>query len=514
MKHRSSIILILFFISSLALDGQNTKPISPISLNSRLELFVDGFIIDKLSGNAELKLHHPVPQEIVMTFDEPWEGSGCGFRSIFKDGDKYKMYYESWHHTASRETSKIHPQFHAYAESYDGIHWIKPNLGLHSYAGNKDNNIVFVSGKKDGFVLEAAHMTILKDENPNVLEDQAYKAFVYSSNPRGLIAYKSPDGLNWSLLNKEPVITDGAFDSQNLGFWDPTIGKYRAYWRFFDKGSSENRYVGLRSIRTAVSSDFINWENQKDLEYINSPPEQLYTNQVQPYYRAPHILIGFPMRYIERGWSESMRLLPELEEREFRSSQSMRYGVALTESLFMSSRDGHTFNRWNEAFVRPGIERLGSWTYGDNMMGWQVVETKSSLAESAPNELSLYVTENYWKGTASSLRRYTLRIDGFVSVNSSMDGGEVLTKALNFNGSNLFINFSSSAAGTIYIELLDVNGNPIKGFTYADCDPIFGDSIERVVSWNGSTDVSSLEGKDIRIKFTMYDADLYSFQFK
>ena len=69
----------------------------------------------------------------------------------------------------------------------------------------------------------------------------------------------------------------------------------------------------------------------------------------------------------------------------------------------------------NEAFLRPGIERPGSWQYGAQYIGWHVVETKSALP-GAPNELSLYATESYWHGTGSALRRYTLRLDGFVSI--------------------------------------------------------------------------------------------------
>ncbi|MEQ9065659.1 MAG: hypothetical protein RLO18_02990, partial [Gimesia chilikensis] len=90
----------------------------------------------------------------------------------------------------------------------------------------------------------------------------------------------------------------------------------------------------------------------------------LYTNQVKPYLRAPHIRIGFPARYVERGWSESMRALPDPERRQLRASSVERYGTAISEGLLMASRDGVHFKRWNEAFLRPGIERTGTWQYG------------------------------------------------------------------------------------------------------------------------------------------------------
>jgi hypothetical protein len=333
-------------------------------------------------------------------------------------------------------------------------------------------------------------------------------------------------------MSDAPIITDGAFDSQNLAFWDAERGEYRAYWRYFDSGTPEKPYEGVRSIRTATSKDFLKWENYADLHYPDAPPTHLYTNQVKPYYRAPHLLIGFPVRYIERElkgtlidsrgkaspekinqWSPSMKALPEFEHRKLRASASERYGTAVTETLIMASRDGVNFKRWEEAFLPPGIEREGTWHYGHQYVGWQLVETKSDMA-GAPNELSLYAVESYWTGNSSSLRRYTLRIDGFVSAYAPMSGGELVTKPLVFSGQRLTLNFASSAAGGIEVELQDASGRPLSGFTLADCPPIFGDTLERPVTWTGGADLKSLAGRAVRIRFVLRDADLYSYQFK
>ena len=64
---------------------------------------------------------------------------------------------------------------------------------------------------------------------------------------------------------------------------------------------------GFRAIRTATSKDFLHWGPDADLKYVDSPDEELYTNVVKPYHRAPHLLIGFPTRSLDRGWSPSMR---------------------------------------------------------------------------------------------------------------------------------------------------------------------------------------------------------------
>jgi len=510
-----SVLLSVSIHASIATDG-GTAP--PIPIGSQRELFVDDFLIEGLKGGAELRLHHPVPQEIVLTLDEPWEGSGSsGYQSVFRDGDIYRMYYKGWHIGFDTEKKKIIPSPSAmcYAESEDGIVWRKPSLGLIEFEGSRNNNIVLADGPVAGMHIIAGLMAITKDANPAALPEARYKAFVLSTKPKGIAPFQSADGLNWSPMTDQPVITDGAFDNQNVVFWNPAERKYRAYWRYFAKGDNNTATanpIGVRAIRTAVSDDFLTWEEQENVTYVDSPEEALYNTPIKPYARAPHLLVGFPARYIERD-SPSSEALPEPEHRNLRKSVNTRYGTALTEGLFMVSRDGVSFKRWNEAFLRPGPERPGTWNYGHQFISWQPVETKSALPGAA-NELSLYAPESYWTGNESVVRRYTLRIDGFVSLQASMKGGELLTKPLIFSGGELSLNFSSSAAGDVRVEIQNSEGDPFPGYSLDECPPIYGDSVARTVSWIGGKEVGSLAGKPVRLRFSLKDADLYSFQFQ
>ena len=506
-------------VSSLIdLRAQGSGSDGAVDIGNRRELFVDSGLIERMSGETQLRMHHPRPAEIAIHHDAPWEGTGCGYHSVFQDGDLYRMYYKAWHLEVKnkRLLSNRHPLYCCYAESDDGIQWRKPDLGNVEYAGSKKNNIAINSGKYGGLKADAGHPAVFRDENPNAAPDALYKAILRSSGKRGLLVFKSPDGKRWSPLSKEPVFNGiGAFDSQNLAFWDPTIGKYRAYWRAFTEGhvtDSEWKPGGYRMIRTATSDDLVNWSKFQDLKYEDSPNEHLYTNQIKHYHRAPHILIGFPTRYIDRGSSASMNALPDPEHRELRASAVERYGYAITEGLLMASRDGVNFKRWNEGFLRPGAERPGTWHYGAQYIAWHAVETKSELP-GAPNELSLYATEGYWHGKGSSLRRHTLRLDGFVSANAGWKGGELLTKPIRFKGAKLELNFSTSAAGGVRVEIQDAAGEAVPGFALADCPHQFGDSVGRVVHWKKGSDVSSLAGRTVRLRFVMKDSDLYAYRF-
>ena len=163
----------------LALCGLSRAD-DPIDVGSRRELFVDDCLIESLAGKAELRLNHPVARELVLEHDAPWEGTGSGYHSVFRDGDKYRMYYKAWHIDVSRgrlDTS-AHPLYCCYAESDDGIHWRKPELGLHEFRGSKANNIVIASGTIGGAQADAGHPAVFKDDNPNCPADARYKAIL------------------------------------------------------------------------------------------------------------------------------------------------------------------------------------------------------------------------------------------------------------------------------------------------------------------------------------------------
>lgn len=482
----------MFFLPGIVAAAP--QPRAEIHLGSRRELFVDDYLIDSMK-NVHLELQHPQPQEIAFACDQPWEGNTCIYFRIIPDGGKFRMWYQGAHWQFDPNDPKPnHPYHLCYAESDDGLHWMKPNLGLIEADGSKDNNIC-LSGFLD-------NCTPFKDENPDCPPAEKYKAIGYAKE--GLIAWQSPDGIHWQRFGDKPLITKGAFDSQNVAFWDPEIKKYRAYIRDF--------HDNLRDIRLSVSDNFRDWTVPEILDVTPAiKNEQFYTNCIARYPRAPHLFLGFPVRYVERRWSPSMKALPDLAHREIRAKAGERIGTAITDGVFMSSRDGFHFHRWPEAFLPIGPERPGSWVYGDCYAAHGLIETESKLP-GASKEFSFYIAENYWRIT-EKIRRWTLRIDGFVAATAPLDGGELLTKPFDFQGKRLSLNFATSAAGSLRVALTDVLGNPIPGFSFADCDETFGDSLDRTITWRGKSDMSSVAGKSVRLRFQLNDAKLFAFQF-
>jgi hypothetical protein len=323
-----------------------------------------------------------------------------------------------------------------------------------------------------------------KDPNPNADPNAQYKAIARGDG--GLYAFQSTNGIHWVKMADHPVITEGKFDSQNLAFWDQDRGCYVD----FHRGLNAQR---IRDIMTCTSTDFLSWTKPTFVTHTNAPTEHLYTNQIIPYYRAPHIYVGFPMRFVPN-----------------RTVYDIAKG-GISDGVFMTSRDGQTFYRWREALIRPGLLNE-NWICRSNMIAWGILETHSPVPDQA--ELSIYSTERYYSPTqCNQLRRYTLRLDGFASIHANAIDGEMVTKPFIFSGSTLHINFSTSATGGLSAELQYPDHRPIEGFTHNDCDDIFGDAISHTVTWQEKSDLSTLIGKPIRLHIKMQDADLFAIQF-
>ena len=464
---------LLFFIS-ISTGLFAAKPIALGKYGTARELFVDDHLVDKLSGDLKQHLHQPEAREVVLTTGAPWEGNTCAYYTIFRDGTKFRMYYRGSHYDTKTKKA-AHPEVTCYAESKDGIRWTKPKLGLFEFNGSKKNNIVWRGVGTHCFVA-------FKDGNPDCPPEARYKAIARGRpvGKKGLYVFQSPDGIRWKLIKNEPVITEGAFDSQNLAFWDSHAKVYREYHRTFVNG--------VRSIMTGTSSDFVNWTKPVHLAYQKGIPHQhLYTNAVQPYPRAPHLLIGFPTRYLP--------------------NQASR-----VEPTFMASRDGRRFHRWLDPVVPETApkDRKGN---RSNYMTWGLVEIPGR-----PMHYSVYATEAYYTGPDTRVRRFEYRKDGFVSLRAGAKGGLFITKplALGRLAERLTLNFKTNKGGQVRVGLYKPDNTPIPGRALGDSKPITGDSLNRTVGWAVDNDISALRRKHpiVRLHIEAKNADIYALQFQ
>ena len=173
----------------------------------------------------------------------------------------------------------------------------------------------------------------------------------------------------------------------------------------------------------------------------------------------------------------------------------------MADAVFMTSRGGTSYDRtFMESFIRPGRAAL-AWPARDNAPALGVVPT-------GEGEMSFYAVTHYTLPDCH-LRRYTLRTDGFASAHAGYTPGTLLTKPFVFAGAALVLNFSTSAAGGIGVELLDESGAVL-----AASESLIGDDLARRVVWCNRTDVAAFAGRPVRLRFTLKDADLYSLRFQ
>lgn len=487
-----------------------------IKIGSRREVCWDEWLLDTAEG-IRVQMHRPQYRNVVLECNENWEGNASGgYATLLEDGGKIRLYYRGFSFPSTLRGKKDpgHLPVLCLAESEDGRVFHRVPLELERYYGRKDNNIIPFSEEER----KRGSFFVFCDSNPSCPPDQRYKALVELPN-QSLCYFKSADGVNFERVRI--LADDGAYDSLNVAFWDADSAQYFLFYRGVHGADAEggkwktgagkqahNDYL-VRDIRVRTSKDFVTWEEPRMIRFAPERDDvDLYINNIQKYYRADHMFLGLPVRYIDRYHDhQNFSALPGLALRESLFRYRLpREATVVTDALVMTSRDGYTFRRTEEAFLTPGIECADNWIYGDCYFFYGMAETPSDIP-GAPNEISLYTGRGY-RSEHVRICRYTLRLDGFFSWHCDYTPGKLLTKPMVFDGDSLHINFATSCAGYVQIRLTDVNGTVLDGY---DSGKLFGDSVARTVRFERS--LKELSGREIRMEISMRDADLYSFRF-
>ena len=447
---------------------------NPVGIGENRQLFVDDFWIADSTG-VDRVLHSPTRQSVALEPEHPWEVGGLSYLIAIPDQGKFRGWYRADPQLQDSDYNSIT----CYAESDDGINWTKPSLGLIEFNGSKDNNIVWTE--------PGINLAPFKDANPDAKPEEQYKAFIRVK--RVMLALSSPDGLRWEIMREEPILTEYPFDTLNLAFWDTWRKEYVGYFRSVAGRGTSDFFKGVRWIRRGTSKDFLNWSPLENIDCGDTPWEHFYTNSCIQYDRAPGTYLMFPSRFVHDR-------IP---------NPDWTYDTGVSDIVFMSSRDGFSFDRsFLEAFIRPGLD-FNNWH--DRGIYFEV-----GILHTSDTEMTMYGMENAHLPT-QRIRRYTMRTDGFVSVNSGFRGGEFTTNPFTFKGDALELNYSTSAVGSVKVEIQDADGHALPGFGLDDFPEKFGDEIDGKVSWNGGGDVGGLAGTPVRLRFVLKDADVYAFKF-
>ncbi len=527
---RIGFVLVAFaWMLSSAAPATAAPPASdgPWDVGNRRQLLIDHRFIAE-SFNVELRTHQAVKTgEMTIKPEKPWEVGGVGpYSSVLYENGTYHMWYHvmsSVQWDTDKEAGAI-----CYARSKDGITWEKPTVGLTEFKGSKDNNIVLGQGAGGITLGQDGGMVFI---DPTAPASEKYRMFIrHGDKAEGLHLFSSPDGLSWKLTHKSvvtarPQAKGHHLDSQNVLFWDESIRKYV----FFGRKNQNTPASQGRSIARGESPDLKSFPVVQDMPVVLGPDRfDVYHNQgpVVDYYMpaaskypwADGIYVMFPTayyHYIGGG------ILPE-----FKGDIPINAGPLDTQ--FAASRDGIVWQRYDRRpFVDLGMKGEFDWANartiygivpsvdgrhiymyyrgGDWLHGWDRNESNKKLL----TEAGLGADKDI-----AVLSRVVLRMDGFVSVRGAYTGGQFTTSLVKFSGNKLVLNIDTSATGIAYVEIQDADGLIVEGFGQTDCDMIHTcNDVNRVVSWKGSSDLSKLAGKPVRLRFFLRNCDLYAFQF-
>lgn len=501
-----SVIVLAAVLSAFPETCLAEEPSKPIALTpGQKQLFLGDFLVAEMVG-LKRTLHQPVDYEHnpVMLPEHPWEHRRIPYGSVLYSPTEKKFRcwyltlniydsrpgfrgYRKEHHVPLEEAAFI-----CYAESKDGIHWRKPNLGLHEFRGSKDNNIVLTCPGSHFDSTSVMH-TPHDEQHPwkmiSVIGRWPYKEdlikrewgedFKFGVDRAAHYAWSSKDGIHWTPLNGGEHVLRA--NDRSMFWWDAEKKIY--------VGAAKSSHENKRAQRYAWSRDCVDWTITPT--WINVADERDHPgDEAEAAYGFNYgaQYVGFcEMRRIRKG-------LPVKINWELMVSRGGRHWSRPFRELFLvdSAKESWRYQVF-KVFANPPIERNGQlWIYYGGKTG-----LNDAYTGTGPNQ-------------ALCLAR--LRRDGFVSLDGGTDGGQMITKPVVLRGDDLHINADADdgGGGEIRVGVRSLDGTVVEGFSESACRPIVTDTLDSKVSWANGRSLKELRGRPVQLAIRIQNAKLFS----
>ena len=423
--------------------------------------------------------------------------------SVIKEDGVYRLWYENWLRE-DFETGRA-GTFNAlrYAESADGMRWKLPKVGSAKLKGDRNRNVVYGATLTPDTGFHGG--SVFKD--PSAPKRERYKAFHYGRiTPRALAAYRrrrpndvdvmiehhmrtrkfgsalygaaSPDGIQWKAVRGALLVQNS--DTHNICSYDSILGKYVAYIRTW--------YFQRRTIGRTVSDDFRDFSFPEEVFWPDAgqaPYDSWYANGMTTMPGAPDYRIMFPMRW---------RLTTDRFELHLAASpDNVVWGFVPGGAVCTPGQP----DEWDAEGVSPshGMVELP----GDRI---GILYNGASIPHKYPRRPPLGGVGWAWwpKGRLVALK--------------AAEEGSFALWPLIFDGRTVRLNFRTAMTGYVRVEALDGEGDIIPGRSFADCVPLVGDHLDRLVTWRGQSDLGHTNGQPVTLRFQIRNADLFSVAFR
>jgi hypothetical protein len=495
---------LLLALASLPGSAPAAKPGGAFDVGDRTQLFIDKVLVrtaERISFSPHPGTKHPANP--LLRADKPWEGWRLSiYGSVLYDTDEqlFKMWYLG-------DESASFPNFATcYATSRDGIRWEKPLVGTAASA---------IAGERHNAVLAEAHLASVTKDASQRDPARRYKMVCYVHLPKpagGPHTYVSPDGLHWTRTSTAPICRS---NDVITAWFDRRTGQ----WIALPKLSTAVRGEVRRCFGLSTSPDFVHWSEPRlvfrpDLRDdagslarleaarpLLDRPDDPALMRTEFYgvgvYQHPSCVIAFP-------WV-------------FTINNNGRYGNhdGVSELQLAVSRD---LDVWERPLRQPAVPlgKPGQWDCGFLVSSSEALRVGDEIrlyyggANYTHGSPCLYRAEGTGRGTryTGSIGLVSWKLDRFVSADGPAEGGRLTTVPIQYRGSQLVLNASTAAGGSIAVSLFDLRGQCL-----AHSRPITGDQLRHPVQWESAADIAGWAGQPVVLRFDLNSAQLFSFTF-
>lgn len=415
----------------------------------------------------QLEQPTPHPQNPVLrrgAAGQPDSVFASLYGTVFLQDGKFRMWYGAVDDMKEFSPGRSNMRL-AYAESEDGIHWIKPKLGLYSYKGSRDNNLLDINR-------EVYNSPLVLHDPDEADPQQRFKMAFVGYHHKGLplrpllcVAF-SPDGLRWKCLEDNPVIRTT---------WAEISGLYR--WNGIYYCNGQTTWPASNPKRTMVSfasSDFRSWEQAGAISFHRHPLEPASKENV-----GPQVHLGASI------WHRRSVLLGLYGKWENQDSNGSQLQTRIDLGLIVSN-DGLHFRE-----PVPGFRFL---PWGSEASSWKTLRLLQAQAF-VNHKDKTYIwygagSDDTGRGPAvenqAEVGLATLPRDRFGCLRPGSAGATWTSQTLPAmpGGAEIALNIDGLGPGAvIHVELLDAAFSPTPGYSGDKAARLQQSGLRQVVSW-------------------------------
>ena len=464
----------------------------------------------------------------VLVADKPWEGERVqAWGNVIQEPDGL---LRMWYFSLNSARNEVDRGGYAYAESRDGIHWSKPNLGVVDFRGSKQNNLFYTfspdgknlvaeelarhglglpaldeQGKEIGVLNNADGITVVRDDaeaDPQrryklIANMQDHRMWTYYDRARypdvtdaqvkqaqavhGQYLDTSPDGIHWTLKPRRLLKCFG-------DYMMVTRDERNGQWWLNERIQGH----GIRNGALRTSKDLNHWSEPK--VFFEDDAENDFGRLFEWHggmtpFNYGNINLGFLEKWCNAGFGNTCELICN------REGQPWRRVSPGTPYL-----DIGTEGAWDRTFIYP--THNGPVRMGDKLF---VYYTGAG------------VNENTNRAIPMAIGLATIRLDRFAGLAQFRGSrpGELLTKPLRVSGDHLELNVEPLDRARVRVALSEPGTGIIAGYRYDDSQvEVHHENAYAPVRWREKRDVSELKGRRLELRIEIRGGALYSVRFR